>query len=730
MEFHKNNICGEVSIINGKILYGWAVDKVNIERSLVLDLYYENYFLSHLFCNHSIPEVQQLGIKNKNCGFIHILPYPKPKPNERITLKLTNTDLILIEASVSELLSIKDTIIGQVYYDGGLTISGWAIDTKNTSKRVSIEIYSEKRLLAKIKADKIYTQENLYQGHGFIYTLPFDYADGNLYEIRVFAEDIELSGSPIKVRTLSENLSSWLSTKKYLKKEEIDFLTAYLRDLERVVQRHVNFSLYKEWSKAFCNFLVKANPLDYIDKVVVNEKANLEKLLKKSLSSKKSFILLSCNNILVDEALKYFLTSSLDSQASLSYADTPEMFKPQFDPDLFFSYDYLGDTLVIKKDLLIKTINDFGFPNKVEELYLSLVLKAIEEGSIAHHPIPIETKGRTQIRQNKDFRKRFINLWASKKGLNLYLTDSPYTEEVLKVSKELKEEPLVSIIIPTKDKLEYLQKCIESIIRKTTYRNYEIIIVDNDSQEEKTKDYLRNLLKSCKKVKVLEFKEPFNYSKINNFAVKKAKGKVICLLNNDTEVITSNWIEEVLSILLEKKVGIVGCKLIWPNEFVQHAGVVVGVSGLAYHVGNQWLKDEPGYMYRNIVTGRWSAVTAACLFTYKELYLELGGLEENLFPVAFNDTDFCLRAIQKGFEVLFTPYALLHHHESISRGKDEMLSQKMRATREMEEFRERWGWYEDPYYNPNLTLSPFTPPFSGLAMPNRPRRTRIWQKGI
>lgn len=268
--------------------------------------------------------------------------------------------------------------------------------------------------------------------------------------------------------------------------------------------------------------------------------------------------------------------------------------------------------------------------------------------------------------------------------------------------------PLVSIIIPTKDALGLIRQCIESLLEKTSYRSFEILVIDNQSRDPAALAYLSSIdgrQKDGNAVRVLKYDFPFNYSAINNFAVQHAKGELLCLLNNDTEVISPDWLDEMVGHLLQPGVAAVGAKLFYPDGRVQHAGDVVGPGGCANHLHSMIAKDDPGYCNRAIVAQELSAVTAACLLTLKKVYCEVGGLDARFLRVAFNDVDYCLKLRKAGYKVVWTPHAELFHHESVSRGKDRGWRKVLRAELEVFVMRQRWKreMKNDPFYNPNLS---------------------------
>ncbi len=281
-------------------------------------------------------------------------------------------------------------------------------------------------------------------------------------------------------------------------------------------------------------------------------------------------------------------------------------------------------------------------------------------------------------------------------------------DTIFEIKYEILQEDKISILIPNKDHLEDLRRCIDSIKERTTYDNYEIIIIENNSEDKSVFDYYETL-KQQEKIRVVTYKGEFNYSKINNFGAQFAQGKYLLLLNNDTQIITMNWLEAMLMYAQRDDVGAVGAKLYYGDKTIQHAGVVVGLGAhrTAGHTHYKINYDNLGYMGKLCYAQNVSAVTGACLMVKKSLYDKLNGLDEE-FRVALNDVDFCLRLREKGYLNVFTPFAELYHFESISRGSDiEEEAKAKRYEQESELFRSRWKELldkGDPYYNKNFSL--------------------------
>jgi GT2 family glycosyltransferase len=262
-------------------------------------------------------------------------------------------------------------------------------------------------------------------------------------------------------------------------------------------------------------------------------------------------------------------------------------------------------------------------------------------------------------------------------------------------------------LIPTRDRLELLQSCIEGILKKTTYSNYEIVILDNESIEAETLSFFSEIQAKHTCVRVLHYHNPFNFSAINNYGVENAKGDLVGLINNDIEVINPDWLSEMVSHALRPEIGCVGAKLYYEDETIQHAGVIVGLGGVAGHSHKYFHRNSPGYHGRLKIIQNLSAVTAACLVVRKDVYEEVGGLEEINLRVAFNDVDFCLKVREAGYRNLWTPYAELYHFESKSRGTENTPEKQARFNREIEYMKSKWGetLKQDPFYSPNLTLA-------------------------
>lgn len=288
------------------------------------------------------------------------------------------------------------------------------------------------------------------------------------------------------------------------------------------------------------------------------------------------------------------------------------------------------------------------------------------------------------------------------------ITSTRACETIFRIRYQIQGNPKISIVIPNKDHTFDLRRCVSSILEKSTYGNYEIIIVENNSETEEIWELYRKLQEENSGIKVIRYEGGFNYSAINNLGVSQADGDYVLLLNNDTEVIASNWMEELLMYAQRQDVGAVGAKLYYEDKTIQHAGVVLGLGAhrTAGHSHYRVPKQNLGYMGRLCFAQNVSAVTGACLMVKKNVFEEVGGLDED-FAVSLNDVDFCLKLRRKGLLNVWTPFAELFHYESVSRGLDDRGERAERYNRESERFREKWRKEleaGDPYYNPNFSL--------------------------
>lgn len=380
---------------------------------------------------------------------------------------------------------------------------------------------------------------------------------------------------------------------------------------------------------------------------------------------------------------------------------------PQFKPDWNFEYllskNYVQNGVLYQREALIKHFKKFDLQLKQAYEYDMLLQFAQHFGKYNKEKlrhIPRILYHASQSKQALDEEMHVLKKYLPQLQAESVVLD---TNQIRQIHYVLPSDfPLVSLIIPTRNGLNIIRQCLDSVLKKTTYPCYEILIVDNGSDDPEILAYFEELVRTVSCIRVIRDDQPFNYAALNNHAVREAKGEFVLLLNNDTEVITPEWIERLLAHAIRPQIGAVGARLWYGDKHLQHGGVIL-IYGVAAHAHLRAEENDRGYMDRAICTQEFSAVTAACLLVRKSLYEKVGGLDETL-KVGFNDVDFCLKLYHAGYINVWTPYAELYHHESATRGYDVSPEKLKRAEAERQIIRERFGFFldHDPYYNPNL----------------------------
>lgn len=471
---------------------------------------------------------------------------------------------------------------------------------------------------------------------------------------------------------------------------------------------------YHSWIDRYekvVNEKIKLDDVGYIvigkDDVTINTKKiyylNNEKISDILNKVNTKYICFLTDDCVLNDNFYYYIKESIQENKDFIYGDSDlivdgvrqkPLFKPDWSPDTIMGANYIGDLFVVKTDIVKKKIND-----KLKINIYNYILNTVFDcGSVYHISDIIYHNKNRIINQDeiyeivKDFRKD-IDVLKNK------------DKETVTVTYKITSEPLISIVIPTKDASNMLDTCLKSIYDKTTYKNYEVIVIDNNSSASKTFELFDKYKKEYKNFRVERLECAFNYSYINNTAVKKyTKGKYIVLLNNDTEIVTENWLEIMLGYAMQKHIGTVGCKLLFEDNTLQHAGLIMGKGGLAGHshygedrytLSNQWELKIPYDVSGN---------TAACIMIEKDKFLSVNGLEEKL-AVAFNDVDFNLKLLKKGYNNVYLPNVVLYHYESKTRGLDSTPEKQKRFMQEWKYMMDNWKEVleSDPYYNINFS---------------------------
>ncbi len=388
-------------------------------------------------------------------------------------------------------------------------------------------------------------------------------------------------------------------------------------------------------------------------------------------------------------------------------------FKPDFSYDMFLSQNYINHLCVLKTSI-VKKIGGWrkGFEGAQDyDLFLRIIKHT---KNIFHIPKVLYHWRKVVGSTSYEFSSKSYAQEAGRKAIESYLKASGIKAIVkngkipgtYKINYFIKKKPLVSIIIPFKDNSYLLRKCLNSILSKTTNENYEVICINNNSIEKETFELIDEFTKTYKQIKFFNYNKPFNFSKINNFAIREfSKGQHIVLLNSDIEIITKNWIEEMVMYSQKSDIGVVGCLLYYPDGTIQHAGIILGIGGVAGHSHKYFNKNNPGYFGRIFITQNLSAVTGAFMMFKRKVFDEVKGFDERL-KIAFNDVDFCLKVREKGYRNIYTPWVEAYHYESKTRGYEDTNEKIKRFKKEYNYMKKKWGKIlkNDPYYNPNLTL--------------------------
>lgn len=507
----------------------------------------------------------------------------------------------------------------------------------------------------------------------------------------------------------------------------------YLKELLESVRRQS----YENWQLCLADGSPDDKAKEFIEKHYGREKRIVYRKLEENggisvntneavaLAAGEYLMLCDHDDTLEPDALYEIVKAINDTGADVLYTDEDKVsmdgrhyFDPNFKPDFNLfrlrENNYICHIFVVKKSLTDETgllrsefdgAQDFDFilrccekAQKITHIPKVLYHWRCHMDSTAADP---SSKAYAYEAGRKAVREHYQRLGIDAK---VEMTERPgwYRSHV-----KVQGNPLISVIIPNKDHTDDLELCLFSMTRKSTYRNYEILIVENNSEKEETFEYYRKLPDRYPKARVLTWEKEFNYSAINNFAAKEAKGEYLLFLNNDVEILTPDWMEEMLQNCQQENVAAVGAKLYYPDDTIQHAGVVLGLGGIAGHIMCRASKEDPGYFGRMISVQEISAVTAACMMVKKSDFDAVGGLDET-FQVAFNDIDLCMKFSAAGKKIIFTPYAELYHYESKSRGLEDTPEKQFRFDKEVKRFQEKWAQQlemGDPYYSPNLSVT-------------------------
>lgn len=762
---------GAIIGLQGDVLHGWAIDIEHPDVRPVVEVFIDSVSVALARADQYEPTAPH---GDQFHGFAIQLRQSWLNKAQMITAQIANQDLplqgdIQLPAPPSH---DSAAIASQVLHTGGLQVSGWSWDPTAPRRHVQVTLREGSRVIGQVTCN-MHQQALAYRAtsdHGFTFDLPWDLADGTLRIIDV-VNDLgqPLAGSPIRLCCWPEGLEGMLQQLEPAPDTAaLNLLTEVAKEQTLRLPKSAGWQHYPQWFEAFQKLNDSVIPARQgkLGILLISEgNSDLEKVSLKSMGTYSTWvhelipssphnllpaleklIATGCDRILplvagdhlAPHAIPH-LSALINNGSAWAYADCDRdgplgerslpWFKPIWDIDLFIGADIftpgaIFSTSIIKQALLMLGSRGAQICNWYALIAGIALATEKSNASVSHLPYVLYHRAHSTAPSPEqdapsELRQSSIAWMCDQLICGTQVSKVSAYSALLRAHWPLPEAlPRVSVIVPTRDQFKLLHACLEGLLNHTDYPNLEIIVVNNQSTDTETLKYLEAL--SARSVKILDYPHQFNYSTINNKAVTIASGELVCLLNNDIEITHADWLKEMVSQLY-RGASIVGAKLLWPNGMVQHAGVAVGINGLAAHSGNNWSENDAGYLGLNQIVRHQSAVTAACLLTTKATYQSLSGLDDISFPVAFNDVDFCLRALQSGRSIIWTPFAKLIHAESASRGKDTTGEKRARALREQTEFLNRWtmnGW-QDNHYHVSLSFDYLSGPYGGLAVPPR-----------
>lgn len=763
-------MCGLITGLYGDVLQGWALDPSKPALRLVIEVFIDGHSVAFAKANEFHPGAD--GGDEFN-GFALQLRESWLSTAKTVSARIANQEKWL-EGTVhlpAPSPAVAAPAASQVWHTGGLKVSGWAFDPTDPNRAVKVTVRKGTKIVATVTADRLHHSltYKASRHHGFEIDLPWSLADGEVHKLEVHNDlGQAISGSPLHLCCWPEGVESLLrnSTASIGDEAKLELLAQVVRHQELALPKSAGFHHYPEWFEVFqeptplcsmleakCGVLIISDGSKEMDEISVlsareqrhsvdaieiadiwNILPGLERLMKQGC---EYVIPMSSGDRLARHALDH-LIPVLGDDTAWAYGDcdcddldgkrSSPWLKPVWDVDLFIGADVFSPGAIFTSNILRRSASltqDSLSDYAVDWYTLMAGVALLTEQSaltVAHLPKVIYHRHAARVKIPSEAvrckqRESAVNWLAQSLVKGASVEPLIRFPGLLRARWPLPEKlPKISVIIPTRDQLKLLRTCVEGVLVKTDYPNIEIIVVDNASSDSGTLAYLSELKK--RGVIILPHPFPFNYAAVNNRAAEIATGEFLCLLNNDIEIVNGNWLGELVAQFTKPNVGVVGAKLLWANGMVQHGGVVIGINGLAAHAGNTLSCDDPGYMSKNQLTHKCSAVTGACLLLKRETYMLHTGMNETAFPVAFNDVDLCLRIHSSGKDIIWEAHALLIHAESASRGKDHTSERRARAAREQTNFIDKWMplYKYDPHYHPLLSIDYLTGPNGGLSL--------------
>jgi O-antigen biosynthesis protein len=746
-------------------LIGYAFDPDRPDEKLVLELLIDGYVRD--VARAELPQERlKRGQTHDGChGFDFALPnaITKYKHQPQLQLRLANTSIILLTLRYASPVDPEEDLFqaGNVRWDGGLRLVGML-----AARAPGLLDQANLRL----KRDFVVDSAHRWGAFRFDAALPFHLADGVPHVLRVL-DDMgrELEGSPLTILAHTSGFAGVIETLADAQ-DGPPLLKEWGDYLDRLIPSSLPFESYLPWRNCFFSrrtagvharvlmLVFGAGPVPISGEPVSGPEDGLtfEQFAVapepdgKPISSETwaavaaqmadfkpdlVVMLRAGSQLRPGWAAHLMAARPADNGTFLLYSDaeivatdgmlTPILL-PAFDATRWLTQCYPINLLALSPQAAMR-LADVAPQSLPAAIIDALgVCDGSLDDSIVHVPLPLVTAPPLDIASTSQAMAAALEDVFGAVGLSA----KPIAgAEVLPAVQIMRGGTTlgVDILIPTRDRLDLLEPCLDTLFGLTPPGNWSVTIIDNGSIEPRTREFLEQFERNGMG-RVLRDDGPFNYARINNRAVAFTDQPLICFLNNDVEIVDAGWLDEMRSHFVDKEIAGVGARLLWPNGVVQHAGVVVGTGFAAGHAFDNHFASDAGHADGLLIARECSALTAACLVVRRTDFDNVGGFDEDAFPVAFNDVDLCLKLRTLGRRLIWTPHATLLHKESQSRGKEDSPEKLRRAQREIQNLRSRWGLAlaSDPYYHPSLNLS--THPFSGLAMPPRnlsPRRNRL-----
>jgi GT2 family glycosyltransferase len=760
-----------LALINDSVFVGFVVDPAEPTQRFTVELSLDSLVIEAAYADQYSQEAAEKFASDGCHGFA--ISVPRSAIDNAVIAEARVANLGLAVGApllLSELRKAqKDTVsTSRLRWLGGLRFSGWVADDNGTIAALKVMVDGEQimqvRALGWAQADDDVDQGR--PARAFDFHLPERFADGCVRRVSVLRDsgDPLLPDGPLPFVAFPDGLASTLASFGNLESER---LRGELYD--HLVPMSLPMSTYQQWQERFpvpfgpasskhcAVVLIGAGPVETtLDSLelqthtdwaagVMEEEGEptafkvgpVRTFLAEDAADSDFVVFALAGTVFPPTALQRIVQAFTDfNDAVAVYGDVnilgadgglwPLAFSA-FDYERLLEQGYCAHLFALRRDIaqtaisalpsnmyrLFNTMFDKGFTNAIEVIHLP--------GAIGTLPAFDRSAASAALHEAtaQHLKRRKIDAQVSSLSAGVL--------PAIRVQRE-PAKGKTTIIIPTRDRVTLLRDCLQSIKPGVEKAGADIIVVDNESTDRATLDFLKGLDNVT--TKVIRVAGPFNFARLNNIAARQTQSEYLCLLNNNIKALDEDWLEELQTRIAEPDVGAVGALLLWPSGMVQHGGVILGPNFSAIHAFNDRTADDPGYADLLRVAHECSAVTAACMLTRRSDYLKVGGMDEVRLAVTFNDVDYCLRLREAGRRIIITPHAKLTHLESASRGREILPDRAARFGRELQVLRSRWGdqLVHDPYYNPTLSLD--SVPFSALAWPPRAMNARVQKPTI